>query len=125
MKPKNILLIEDDLFLASILQSHFEEDKAYKFSVVRSGGEALELLKTSLPDLILLDLILPQRSGFEVMEAIRGNPATSKVPVIVISNLDRDKDIERGKQLGAIGYVVKAKTTLRDLTELIKKSVDK
>jgi DNA-binding response OmpR family regulator len=77
-------------------------------------------MKTFLPDLILLDLILPGKSGFEVMEEINADPQAQKTPIIVLSNLGQDTDMTRGKGLGAVQYVVKARITIDDLVKQIR-----
>lgn len=87
---------------------------------VKSGNEVLKALKSFKPDLILLDLILPGKSGFEVMEEINSDPQAPKAPVIVISNLGQDSDIAKGKELGAVGYVVKARISIDDMVKQVK-----
>jgi CheY-like chemotaxis protein len=100
-----ILLVEDDPFLSSVLQLKLEKEN---FQLVRAvdGEEALKFLITQglKPELILLDLILPKKNGFEVLETIRQDPLLEKIPVIIISNLGQPSDIERGKSLGVIDY---------------------
>ncbi len=116
-----ILLVEDDIFLSSLLKNRLLKEDL-EVVLARDGEEAVKLLKTEKPNLILLDLILPKKSGFEVMEEIRSNPslASSEVPIIIISNLGQEIDIKKGKELGAIEYFVKAKTSLDDLVQKIK-----
>ena len=114
-----ILIIEDDHFLSSILKSRLEKDG---FTVLQAfdGDEALELLKTARPTVILLDIIMPKVSGFEVLESIGADPELSQIPVVIASNLGQDTDIERAKALGARDYYVKVRTSLEDLTEMLK-----
>lgn len=92
------------------------------FSIVaaKNSDEAILTLQTMPVDLILMDIILPGRSGFEAMELISSNPATSKIPVMIISNLGQETDIARGKQLGVVEYFVKAQTSIDDLVRKIK-----
>lgn len=118
--PKKILLIEDDPFLSSLLGNRLKKE-GFEVIAVKSGGEASKALASDKPDLILLDIILPGKSGFEVLEDIRSNPASSKISVIVISNLGQESDIEKAKELGATDYIVKAKITIDDLVNNIKK----
>lgn len=116
-----IFLVEDDPFLSSILQLKLTKEG---FKVIRAsdGEEAINMLidEGIRPDLILLDLILPKRNGFEVLETIRQDPVLEKLPVIVISNLGQPSDIERGKSLGVIDYYVKAKFSIDELVKKIK-----
>ena len=122
-KP-TILLIEDDPFLSSVLRMKLEKES---FKVIRAadGDEALNFLTEQgvKPDLILLDLILPKKNGFEVLETIRQDPLLEKLPVIIISNLGQPSDIERGKALGVIEYFVKARLSIEELVNKVKKEV--
>ncbi len=119
-----ILLVEDDPFLSSVLRMKLEKES---FKVVRAadGDEALNFLTEQgvKPDLILLDLILPKKNGFEVLEIIRQDPLLEKLPVIIISNLGQPSDIERGKALGVIEYFVKARLSIEELVNKVKKEV--
>jgi len=116
-----IFLVEDDPFLSSVLQLKLTKEG---FKVIRAsdGEEAINMLidQGLKPDLILLDLILPKRNGFEVLETIRQEPMLEKLPVIVISNLGQPSDVERGKSLGVIDYYVKAKFSVNELVQKIK-----
>ena len=124
-KP-TILLVEDDPFLSSILQLKLDKEN---FKTIRAadGEEALNLLTEQgiRPDLILLDLILPKKNGFEVLETIRQDPTLEKLPVIIISNLGQPSDIERGKALGVIDYFVKAKLSVDELVNKVKEEIIK
>ena len=124
-KP-TILLVEDDPFLSSILQLKLDKEN---FKTIRAsdGEEALNLLieQGIKPDVILLDLILPKKNGFEVLETIRQDPTLEKLPVIIISNLGQPSDIDRGKSLGVIDYFVKAKLSVDELVNKIKEEIVK
>ena len=119
-----ILLVEDDTFLSSLLKNRLQKE-GFEIILVRDGGEALASLNNFAPDLILLDIILPKKSGFEVMEEVLKNPQLKnpKTPIIIISNLGQPEDIERGRRLGAIEYFIKAKISIDELTEKIKSFV--
>ena len=116
-----VLLVEDDPFLSSLLKNRLQKE-GLEVNLAKDGEEALNSLKSAKPDLILLDLILPKKSGFEVMEEIRNDPQmqSQEVPIIIISNLGQPEDISRGQALGAIEYFVKAKTSIDELVEKIK-----
>ena len=124
-KP-TILLVEDDPFLSSILQLKLDKEN---FKTIRAadGEEALNLLTEQgiRPDLILLDLILPKKNGFEVLETIRQDPTLEKLPVVIISNLGQPSDIDRGKALGVIDYFVKAKLSVDELVNKVKEEIIK
>ena len=119
-----ILIVEYDLFLANLLSLRFKKE-GYEVIQAFSGTEALEKLKSIRPNVILLDIILPQKNGFEVLEAISQNPQTSSIPVIIVSNLGQESDIEKGKMLGAIDYYVKAGLSIDELVNKVKVIVSK
>ncbi len=111
--PK-ILVVEDDPFLSVLLKNRLEREAGFEVTVARSGEEALAILDQSRPDLMLLDIIMPGKSGFDVLEELRTKPG-AQPPVIIISNLGQDVDISRGKDLGVVDYFVKAQTSIDDL----------
>ncbi len=121
MENPQILLVEDDVFLSSLLKNRLEKE-GLRVSLAKDGDEALNLLKSLQPNLILLDLILPKKSGFEVMEEIKNDPQISskEVPIIIVSNLGQPEDVNRGQELGAIEYFIKAKTSIDELVGKIK-----
>ncbi len=119
MPEKVILLVEDDQFLSTLLKNRFLKE-GFKVLHAISGEQALELLKTSKPNLVLMDIILPEKSGFEAMEAILADPRYGQPPVVIISNLGQSSDIEKGKRLGAVDYFVKAKVSIDEIVEKIK-----
>ncbi|MDD3614401.1 MAG: response regulator [Candidatus Pacebacteria bacterium] len=121
--PK-ILVVEDDPFLANLLRLRLEKEKIEVIQA-KDGEEALQKLKEIEPDLILLDLILPKKSGFEVLEDISLNPSLRNKPVIILSNLGQTVDVQRGKQLGAVEYFVKAKISIDDLIAKIEEFLQK
>jgi len=119
---KKILLVEDDSFLSSLLKNRLQKE-GFDITLAKDGDEAINYLRNINPDLLLLDLILPKKTGFEVMEELRSNPqlqGNSNLPIIVISNLGQQEDIAKSRQLGAIEYYVKAKVSIDELVEKIK-----
>lgn len=116
---KIILLVEDEPLLANLLKQRLEKE-GYAILSAGDGEEALSVLKANRPDLILLDVILPKMSGFELMEQLKNNPAYGSFPIVIISNLGQDTDVQKGKMLGAVGYFVKAKLSIEDLVKRIK-----
>lgn len=119
-----ILVIEDDPFLANLLKLRLQKEQMEVISAV-DGDDAIKKLNEVEPDLILLDLILPKKSGFEVLENISKNPSLRNKPVIIISNLGQTADIQKGKELGAVEYFVKAKISIDDLILKIKEFLKK
>ena len=116
-----ILLVEDDTFLSSLLKNRLQKENL-EVNHVSDGQEALNFLQANDPDLILLDIILPKKSGFEVMEEMRNSPQIQgkEIPIIIISNLGQPEDITRGQDLGAIEYFIKARTSIDELVLKIK-----
>ena len=118
MSQKKLLLVEDDPFLSSLLKARLAKE-GFVVNYASDGEEALELLRKEKPDLVLLDLILPKKSGFEVLEIMRDDPRLVKLPVMIVSNLGQESDIARGKELGAVAYFIKAKTSIDVLSKEI------
>lgn len=116
---KKVLIAEDDIFLSQLLSTRLEKAE---INVLKAfdGEEALEIIKKERPNLILLDIILPKKSGFEVAEEVASNPMLRSIPIIIISNLGQDSDIERGLALGVVEYLVKAKVSIDDLVTKVK-----
>lgn len=116
---QKILVVEDDEFLSSLIKNRLLREN-FEVQVAKDGEETIEILKTYHPDLVLLDIILPRKLGFEVLEEIRANPRLSHLPFMVLSNLGQDSDIQRAKELGAVDYFIKAKILIDDLIRRIK-----
>lgn len=117
---KKILIVEDEEMLAKVLIEQFNK-AGFDVEAAFDGEQALESLKKSLPDLILLDIILPKKDGFEVLKAVKENPDTQDIPVIMISNLGSDEDIKQSIKLGAVDYYVKAQHPIYEITEKVVK----
>ena len=112
--PKKILLAEDDEFLSSLIKNRLVKE-GFEVQLAHTGDEVLTMLKDFKPDLVLLDIILPGKLGFEIMEEIQKDSQLSKVPFMVMSNLGQDSDMKRAKELGAVDYFVKARILIDDL----------
>ncbi|MFH1286968.1 MAG: response regulator [Candidatus Magasanikbacteria bacterium] len=119
-KQKAILLAEDDRFLIKVLSDKLEH-KGYDVTLAIDGVEALEKLKKGKFDLMLLDLIMPNKDGFEVLEELKKSKTLKKVPIVILSNLGQDSDIEKGKALGATDYLIKSNLGINEVVEKIKK----
>ena len=116
---KRVLIIEDDSFLASLLTSALKRAD-FETSLAIDGEEGLKKLETEIPDIILLDLILPGIGGFEILEKIKKEDKTKKIPVIIISNLGSQEEIQKGLKSGANAYLVKASILPDDVIKKIK-----
>ena len=117
---KKILIIEDEktlrfLIVQTLIEEGFEVEEAI------DGEEGIQKLKENKPDLILLDLLLPGIDGFEVLSRIKRDSDLESIPVIILSNLGQEEEIERGSRLGAIDYLIKAHFTLDEIAARVKK----
>lgn len=116
---KKLLIVEDEPLLGNLLKQRFAKENV-EVTLARDGEEALNILRATRPNLILLDIILPKISGFELLETMAADPNIEKAPVIITSNLGQDSDVKRGQSLGAIEYFVKAKISIEELVEHVK-----
>ena len=117
---KKVLIVEDDRFLREIATQKLEAE-GFKVTNATGGKEALDYLNTNeRPDVILLDLILPGMSGFEVLEGVKKNDALKAIPVIILSNLGQEEDIDKAKKLGAADYLVKAHFSFAEIIKKIR-----
>lgn len=119
---KKILVIEDDKFLRELIAQKLSKQEFEVLEAV-DGEKGLKMTKEESPDLILLDLILPGMDGFEVLAKIKEDPKLSSIPVIILSNLGQKDEIERGLNLGAVDYLVKAHFTLGEIIKKIKEAL--
>lgn len=117
---KKILLVEDDKMISSMYETKLRQED-YVIYTAEDGGRGLEIASQEKPDLILLDIILPQLDGFTVLQELKNNETTRNIPVVMLTNLGTTEDKEKGKQMKADGYLVKASLTPAQLSEEIKK----
>lgn len=115
-----ILLVEDDRFLRKAAEAVLKKH-GFTVQTAADGEEGLAAARAALPDLILLDLIMPKMPGFAVLEALKADAATASVPVIVMSNLGQDADIARATGSGAAAYFIKSNTALGTLVEHVRR----
>ncbi|ACM20516.1 response receiver CheY associated with MCPs of class 40H [Geotalea daltonii FRC-32] len=106
MHSKKILIVEDEESLLK-LESILLSSKGYSVVGVMDGKAALEEVKANRPDLVVLDVMLPEMDGFEVCRHIKENPETSSIPVVMLTAKKSNNDVERGKQAGAEAYITK------------------
>lgn len=116
---KKILLVEDDDALASVYTTRLE---AENFVVERAdnGEEALAKAVDYHPDLILLDVMMPKMSGFDVLDILRNTPGVANAKVIMMTALGQDADLKLGEELGADDYMVKSQVVISDVVDRIK-----
>ncbi len=118
-KKKKILFVEDDKFLRKVYKEKFER-AGFEFLEAITGQEGIHKALIEKPDLILLDLMLPGKNGFEVLIDLKSNPKTKKIPVIILSNLGQESDRKKGLSLGALDYLVKPEISLSEVVNKVK-----
>lgn len=118
MKMSKILVAEDDFFLANAYRVKLAK-AGFEVKIARDGQETIDSLSTFIPDLIILDLIMPVKDGFTALSEIKANDAWQKIPVIVASNLGQKEDIDKSMALGAIDYIVKSDQSINSVVEKI------
>ncbi|HLE44285.1 MAG TPA: response regulator [Methylomirabilota bacterium] len=118
-----ILLAEDDRFLRKAAEATLRQNGFTVLTAV-DGEEALRLARAEAPDLVLLDLIMPKMQGFEVLRTLKQDPATAGIPVIVLSNLGQDSDVQRALEAGAAAYLIKANLPLHDLVLRVRATLE-
>mgnify|MGYP000181487657 FL=1 len=119
-----ILIVEDDDFLRSLAVTKLQAE-GFAMEIAATGDEGVSKIMALAPDLVILDLMLPNVSGFDVLQKIRENEATKKLKVIVFSNLGEESDIKKCLDLGVSEYLVKSNFTLDELAEKIKAIIGK
>jgi DNA-binding response OmpR family regulator len=115
----HILIVEDEDFLIRALNDNLAAE-GYTVDIAKDGGEAVEKIGKKKPNLVLLDLLMPKKDGFYVLEEIRKNPEWKLIPVIVLSNLGEDTSIKRAMEMGADDYFVKSQHPIQEVIEKVK-----
>jgi len=117
-KKNRVLLVEDEKMLADMYSTKFTMD-GYETHTAYDGEAGLAMAKEVLPDIILLDIIMPKIDGFGVLKMLHEDNTTKKIPVILLTNLGQDEDIKKGKQLGAVDYFIKANHTPAEIVNKV------
>lgn len=105
-----VLLVEDDPTIAQMYKLKLELD-GYRVDVATDGEVALDMARRVMPDIVFLDIRLPKLDGLGVLEALRADPATEPLPVVILSNFSERELIDRGAKLGALDHLIKSQTT--------------
>ena len=121
---KKILIIEDDPFLSEMYMAKFSQSD-FQVEVATDGKKGLEKIKTSEPDLILLDIVLPKMDGFEILKKVKEDSQLKKIPVILLTNLGQKNEVEKGLALGADEYIIKAHFTPTAVVTKVKEILSK
>jgi CheY-like chemotaxis protein len=121
---KKILLVEDEEIMINLLEKKLVSE-GYEVSVARDGDEGLQKIREVIPDLILLDIIMPKMGGFEVMAEIQKNPELKNIPIVVISNSGQPVEIDRAQRLGAKDWLIKTEFDLQEVLDKVVKQIGK
>lgn len=111
---KKVMWVEDDQFLSDLISRKLSHQNC-RLMYARTGEDALKMLETEVPDVIILDLLLPGISGFDVLEKVKSEDRTKQVPVIILSNFSQNNEVDRATKLGAAKFLIKASIVLDDL----------
>ncbi|MEK7148533.1 MAG: response regulator [Patescibacteria group bacterium] len=116
---KKVLIAEDDEHISKVYEIKLAKE-GFATSLARDGEEAVAKITAEKPDIVLLDLMLPKKDGFGVLEDIKKNPALANIPIIVLSNLGQKSDQDRTLALGAKEYLVKVDNPIQDVIDKVK-----
>ncbi len=117
---KHILIVEDDAILLEALETTLKAEK-FKVTTARDGEEALNKIKSVIPDLILLDIVMPRMDGITLMHHLQDEPKTKGVPLIFLTNLSDVETISKVVREGVFDYLVKTEWDINELVELVKR----
>ena len=123
-KQPKILIAEDDKFLRHVYEIKLPQE-GFEVVTAVDGGEALEKLRQEKFNIVLLDVVMPKKNGFEVLQEMKTNSKNKNTPVIILSNLGQVDDIEKGRELGAIDYLVKSNMPINEVVKKIREYLKK
>jgi CheY-like chemotaxis protein len=121
-EARRILVAEDDRFLRKAAEMALKR-QGYTVLTAANGEEALRTARSVLPDLILLDLIMPKLNGFDVLQALKKDAPTAHIPVIILSNLGQDRDVQQALDAGASAYLIKTDLSLQGLVQRVEEAL--
>ena len=116
---KKILVIEDEPALHRALKEYLSKENFEIFSAF-DGEKGLEIAKKEIPDLVLLDIILPKKDGYAVLDELRNDEKTKNIPIIILTNLESNDDIQKAFEKGVTTYLIKSNYKLEDVMVKIK-----
>lgn len=130
MPPKNnmntlkVAIVEDDTFLAGMYEQKFRMEQMNPL-MAYDGEAGLELVKKEKPDIVLLDIMMPKMDGWEVLQALRAEPSTKAIPVIMLTNLGQKEDVDLALKYGANDYLIKAHFNPQEVIDRVREIVAK
>lgn len=119
-----ILIVEDEAFLLRALKHRLQRN-GFEILEARDGVEVMKIMKAKKPDLVLLDLIMPKKNGFDTLREIKKSKKFNQIPIIILSNLGQEDDIQKCLEMGAVDYLIKSDFSLTDILAKIKLHLNK
>ncbi|MFA6096492.1 MAG: response regulator [Candidatus Paceibacterota bacterium] len=123
-KKIKVLIIEDDSYISDMYKIKLESDN-FEVVIAEDGVIGLKQLEKYKPDVILLDVVMPKVDGFSVLKTIKNNSEIKNIPVVMLTNLGQKDNVERGFELGASGYIIKAHFTPSEVVKKVKEILEK
>ena len=123
-KGRKIVLVEDDSLMSSILAAHLIKE-GFNIVSVTEGAQAFERIQAEQPSIVLFDIVLPGVGGFDILAKLKQDESTKSIPVLILSNLGSKEEIQRGIDLGAEDYLVKANSMVEEITGKIQKILNR
>lgn len=123
MKRATVLLIEDDQFFSQIMKGSLEE-RGYEVVWAANGEDGVRQARTLLPDVITLDVMMPKKNGFQVLDELKEEESTRDIPVIMLTSMSSREDIERCLVTGACEYMIKVHHTPEEVCERVARLVE-
>jgi len=118
------LIIEDDSYISDMYKIKMESEN-FEVVIAEDGAKGLKEIEKSRPDVVLLDVVMPKVDGFSVLKTIKSNDNIKDIPVVMLTNLGQKDNVERGFQLGASGYIIKAHFTPSEVVKKVKEILEK
>jgi len=119
---KKVLVAEDDPFLLKVYETKMVKS-GFDVKIAHDGEEVFKILETFVPDVMLLDLVMPKKDGFQVLAELKAKPTSPTFPIIVTSNLGQPEDKEKAKALGAKDYIIKSDVPISEIIERVKSTL--
>ncbi|MCH8927903.1 MAG: response regulator [Candidatus Marinimicrobia bacterium] len=123
-KRAKILVVDDENFLRNFWETKLDPT-VYEVIKAANGLQGIAVTKARLPDLILLDIIMPGVSGFKVLQELKKNPKTKGIPIIMLSNIGKEDEVKKALKLGAIDYIIKSDVIPQEVEEKIRQYLKK
>ncbi|MFZ2969796.1 MAG: response regulator [Minisyncoccia bacterium] len=123
-KKVKVLIIEDDSYISDMYKIKFESEN-FETIVAEDGISGIKEIEKQKPDIVLLDIVMPKVDGFSVLKMIKKNEDSKDIPVVLLTNLGQKDNVERGFELGATSYIIKAHFTPSEVVKKVKEILEK